>query len=162
MKVGLTAIIVGLAALFSVGCGSASSWRVRLWSRAARFVVFPIAVQIIRSTAWMLPTKPSPVVSGETLYMVNDTGILLALEARTGKEKWKESLGDKFAASPILANGMLYLSSEAGNVFVVKPGESYELVSKNKLEGPIRASPAAVGKDFIVRTYTHLYCFGTK
>ncbi len=35
--------------------------RVRLWSRAARFVVLPIAVQIIRSTAWMLPTKALPV-----------------------------------------------------------------------------------------------------
>lgn len=107
-------------------------------------------------------TKPSPLVTGETLYMVNDTGILLAMDARTGKEKWKESLGDKFAASPILANGILYLCSEAGNVFVVKPGDVYDLVSKNKLDGPIRASPAAVGSDLIVRTYTHLYCFGTK
>lgn len=106
--------------------------------------------------------KPSPIVIGETLYMVNDTGVLQAIEAKTGKEKWKESLGDKFAASPILANGLIYLCGESGKVYVVKPGEQYESVAVNKLDGPIRASPAAVGNDLFVRTYTHLYCFSSK
>jgi outer membrane protein assembly factor BamB len=106
--------------------------------------------------------KPSPLVIGETLYMVNDTGVLQAIDAKTGKEQWKESLGDKFAASPILANGLIYLCGESGKIFVVKPVEQYESVAVNKLDGPIRASPAAVGKDFIVRTYTHLYCFSSK
>lgn len=106
--------------------------------------------------------KPSPLVLGETLYMVNDTGVLQAIEAKTGKEKWKESLGDKFAASPILANGLIYLCGESGKVYVVKPGEQYESVAVNKLDGPIRASPAAVGNDLIVRSYTHLYCFSSK
>lgn len=108
------------------------------------------------------PTRPSPCVIGDTLYMVNDTGVLNAIDVKTGKEKWKESLGDKFSASPIVANGLIYLCSEAGNVFVIKPGDQYELISKNKLDGPIRASPAAVGNDLIIRTYTHLYCFGQK
>jgi outer membrane protein assembly factor BamB len=105
------------------------------------------------------PTRASPTVVGNDLYLINDTGVLLVVDAKTGKEKWKESLGDKISASPILANGRLYVCSEAGTVYVIKPGDQFELLAKNKLESPIRASPAAVGKDLIVRTYTHLYCF---
>jgi len=105
------------------------------------------------------PGKPSPLAVGDAMYWVTDTGVVYCTALKTGKEKWKESLGDKFAASPVYANGMIYLASEAGHVFVIMPGESYELMSKNKLDGPIRASPAAVGNDLFVRTYTHLYCF---
>ena len=106
------------------------------------------------------PTRASPTVVGNDLYLINDTGVLLVVDAKTGKEKWKESLGDKISASPILANGRLYVCSEAGTVYVIKPGDQFELLAKNKLESPIRASPAAVGKNLIVRSYTHLYCFG--
>jgi outer membrane protein assembly factor BamB len=105
------------------------------------------------------PTRPSPIVVGDDLYFVNDTGILVCLDARTGKEKWKESLGEKFSSSPIFADGRLILGSEAGTVFVVKPGDSYELLFRTRLDAPIRATPAAVGRDLFIRTYTHLYRF---
>ncbi|MFO0935783.1 MAG: PQQ-binding-like beta-propeller repeat protein [Gemmataceae bacterium] len=108
------------------------------------------------------PTRPSPLVVGDTLFFVNDTGIMVALNAKTGQEFWKESLGDKFSSSPIVANGMIYLGSEAGTMFVIKAGKTYEPIAKIKLDDPIRASPAAVGKDLIVRTYSNLYCFEAK
>jgi outer membrane protein assembly factor BamB len=110
--------------------------------------------------AKIAPTRPSPIAVGDDLYFVNDTGVLMSLDLKSGKEKWKESLGEKFSSSPIFAGGHLYFASESGTVFVVKPGAIYDLVAKAKLDAPIRASPAAVGRELYLRTYTHLYGFG--
>ena len=55
------------------------------------------------------PNTPSLLVVEDRLYMVSDAGILTCLEARTGKELWQERIGGNFSASPILAEGRIYL-----------------------------------------------------
>lgn len=114
--------------------------------------------------AWKLPkgapTRPSLVAAGDLLFFVNDTGVAYCLEAATGKEVWRETLGGKFSASPVLAGGNVYFFSEEGKGFVVIAERTFKLLETNKLDAGCRASPAAVDGALFVRTLTHLYCIG--
>jgi outer membrane protein assembly factor BamB len=60
-------------------------------------------------------------------------------------------------ASPVMAAGKLYISSEDGDVYVVKAGATYELLSKNPIGEPILATPALAGDLLLVRGAKHLF-----
>jgi hypothetical protein len=126
--------------------------------------VRPGTGDVTRSVAWKYPkgapTRPSPLVSGDHLYMVSDTGVAVCLDARTGAERWKERLEDKFSASPVLAGGNLYFAGEGGKTFVVAAAPEYRPVAVNKLAAGCRASPAVTDGALYLRTLTHLYRIG--
>ena len=111
--------------------------------------------------AWRLtrgaPLTPSPVLDGDTLYLVSDNGIATAVDARTGAVRWQQRLGGAFSASPIVADGRVYFLDEDGRTTVVRAGGAGERLAVNALDGPAFASMAAVPHGFIVRTGTHLY-----
>jgi outer membrane protein assembly factor BamB len=106
------------------------------------------------------PGKPSPIVVGDLVYFVNDTGIAFCLDARTGARVWDERLQGKFSASPVSADGLIYFPGENGTTFVVSTGREFNLVAANKLDAGCMASPAVAGSDLFLRTRTHLYCIG--
>ena len=68
--------------------------------------------------------------------------------------------GGAFTASPVASDGKIYLSSEDGDVFVVKAGPKYELLAKNPVGEVMMATPAISDGLVIVRTVSHLYAFG--
>ncbi len=68
--------------------------------------------------------------------------------------------GSGFSASPVGADGRLFLSSEDGEVFVVKAGPAFELIARNAMNDPIMATPAIAGGLLIVRTEKHLVAIG--
>jgi outer membrane protein assembly factor BamB len=89
--------------------------------------------------------------------------VLTAYNARTGERVFQERLGGKggaFTASPIASDGKLYLSSEDGDVFVVKTGPKYELLATNPVGEVMMATPAISEGLFIVRGTNHLFAFG--
>ena len=92
--------------------------------------------------------------------MVNDTGIVFCLDAKTGDKPWQERLDGKFSASPVLAGGNLYFFSEGDKSFVIAATKTYMPIATNKLNAGCKASPAIMGGDLYVRTLTHLYCIG--
>lgn len=104
-----------------------------------------------------VPTKPSPILVDDRLYMVNDAGLMTCLDAKKGKEIWTERIGSQFSASPIYADGKIYLCNEEGQTVVVKPGPEFEQLAVNQLDGMIMSSPAVAGKALYLRTDTHLY-----
>lgn len=105
-----------------------------------------------------VPSRPSPIVVDDLLYMVNDAGILTCLDARTGKEVWKDRLQGAFSASPIYADGRLYFfEQDKGNTYVLAPGRECKKLGVNALASGCMASPAAVGRALFIRTKTHLY-----
>jgi hypothetical protein len=68
---------------------------------------------------------------------------------------------DNFKASPIGADGKLYLAGESGAVYVMKMGEQFEVLATNTLEDQFFvASPAAAAGDLFLRSKTHLFCIG--
>src|SRR5579871_4998504 len=90
---------------------------------------------------------PSPLVYEDRLYTVSNNGILNVYEAKTGNKVYQQRIGEggSFVASPIVAAGKFYASSEDGDIYVIKAGASYELLSKNPIGEPILASPAMAG-----------------
>jgi outer membrane protein assembly factor BamB len=103
---------------------------------------------------------PSPLLVGEELYMVSDSGIASCLDARNGKEYWRERLGGNYSASPIFADGRIYYLSEEAETTVIAPGRQYRVLATNQLDGRALASMAVSGDSILLRTDTHLYCLG--
>ncbi|MFY9554696.1 MAG: PQQ-binding-like beta-propeller repeat protein, partial [Blastocatellia bacterium] len=64
----------------------------------------------------------SPIVDGDRLYQIDDSANLFAFDINTGKELWKHTIGTLQRASPVLADGKLYVGTENGKFFILKPG----------------------------------------
>jgi outer membrane protein assembly factor BamB len=108
------------------------------------------------------PYIPTPIIYGEQLYTLNN-GVLAAYHVATGERIYQERLGGTggaFSASPIAADGKLYLSGEDGDVFVVKAGPKYELLAKNTIGEVIMATPAISDGLLIVRGLKNVYAIG--
>jgi outer membrane protein assembly factor BamB len=101
---------------------------------------------------------PTPILYGNLLYTLNNSGVLSAYEAATGNRLYQQRVpGSSFVASPVAAGGNLYLASEDGDIFVVKAGPKYELVGKNPIGEPILATPAWADDVLLVRGERHLF-----
>lgn len=104
-----------------------------------------------------IPKKPSLLLVGEQLIVCNDTGILTCLNALSGKEEWRARVGGNFSASPLLANGLVYLFNQEGKTTVFKANRPFEVLAENELAEGCNASPAVDGRALIVRTASKLY-----
>ena len=99
----------------------------------------------------------TPLVYGDLLYICGDNGVLSAYQARTGERVYQERLPSSFSASPVAADGKLYLSSEDGEVFVVKAGPKFELLATNAMGEALMATPAISDGMLIIRGQNHVY-----
>jgi outer membrane protein assembly factor BamB len=112
-----------------------------------------------------VPQLPSPLLYGGVLYMVNDGGIVTTLKPETGeliKQGRLKGAIDRYYASPVAADGKIYMASEKGKVAVLKPGGDLEPEVVNDLEDDIYATPALLDGRIYLRTRRTLYCFGGK
>lgn len=107
-----------------------------------------------------IPNMPSPLAFGGRIYTIGDGGIAQCFDADTGKLVWKERVGGKFSASPLLADRRIYLSSHAGLTTVIEAADEFQVLAENQLDGQIMASPVVVEDDLLLRTDTHLYRVG--
>jgi outer membrane protein assembly factor BamB len=107
-----------------------------------------------------VPQISTPVIVDSLIYMVHERGDLTCLNARDGAVIWKTKLKDQFNASALYASGNIYLFSVKGNCYVIKPGLTYQLVAENQLEGILKATPAIVRDNLIIRTDQFLYRIG--
>ena len=104
-----------------------------------------------------IPLESSPVLVGDLLYTVSDSGVLICTEAMTGKPVWQKELHDRFGASPLYADNRIYLFNKKGKTTVFKPGREYVELAVNQLNGELWASSAITGKSLLLRTKTDLY-----
>jgi len=124
----------------------------------------------------------SPIVDGDRIYLIDDSANLFAFDINTGKELWKHTLGTLQRASPVLADGKLYVGTENGKFFILKPGPTgcqvlseTELGTVEKVELKTEAGDEAVsaneqilaavavsrGRVYLVTT-KGVYCIGKK
>jgi outer membrane protein assembly factor BamB len=105
---------------------------------------------------------PSPVIHDNKLYVLMDSGMLSCYNARTGEPYYQQTRLPKtysFKASPVGANGKLYLASENEDVVVVKMGEKFEVLATNTMTDQMFvATPAIYGGEIFLRSQTRLYC----
>ena len=104
-----------------------------------------------------VPSKPSPLLAGDLLYMTDDAGIASCVEAKTGADVWRERIGGNYSASPLLADGRIYACSEEGKVVVLAQGREFKVLAENHLDDGFMASPAVSGHALYLRSRKNLY-----
>jgi outer membrane protein assembly factor BamB len=121
--------------------------------------------------AWHTPRKagrdlPSPIVVDNFLLVLSMNGILTCYDATTGKELWKERIGEHFSASPLAAGGLVYFQNESGETVVVRPGPQLDIVARNTVgagsDELFRASPTPSEGQLFLRSDRFLYCIGER
>jgi outer membrane protein assembly factor BamB len=90
--------------------------------------------------------------------MVGDNGVAVCLDAKKGKQLWKERLDGDHAASPIYAGGKIYFFNQNGKSTVVEAASKFKIVAENELSEGLYASPAVSGDALYLRTPHSLYC----
>ena len=94
--------------------------------------------------------------------MISDRGIGSCMNAATGEVIWQERVGGNYSASPILANGLIYMQSEQGDATVIEAGPEYKVVSKNTFGERTLASYGVTDGTLLIRTSASLYCVQAK
>jgi outer membrane protein assembly factor BamB len=129
-------------------------------------------------TRGFLPTYASPVMDADRLYTVDNSAILGAFDLKTGKELWTKRLGIAQKGSPVLADGKLYVGTESGKFYILRPTATgaetldEDLIGTATNPEPIVASPAISDGRVYVTTMSpvtetpgsagHLYAIGTR
>ncbi len=109
------------------------------------------------------PYMPTPLIYGDYLYSILNQGILDCYDLRTGERYYRERLhhrGGGFSASPVAADGRLYLASEDGDVFVIKTGPEFEQIATNPMGEVLMATPALSEGTLYVRGRHHVFAVG--
>jgi outer membrane protein assembly factor BamB len=104
-----------------------------------------------------VPSTPSLLLIDDLLYMVSDLGVATCVEAKMGQIVWQQRVQGDYSASPVYADGRIYLLAHDGTTTVIRPGREFQQLAVNRLDGSCRASPAIAGHALFVRTATHLY-----
>ncbi|HTQ10401.1 MAG TPA: PQQ-binding-like beta-propeller repeat protein [Fimbriimonadaceae bacterium] len=119
------------------------------------------------SVAWSKkiggPYYVTPLIYGENLYVLQEGGVLTSYYLRTGEQIYRHrvgSTGATFAASPVAANGNIYLASESGEVYVIQAGNEYKEVAVNPVGELITATPAIAGNTIFIRTSGAVFALG--
>ena len=119
------------------------------------------------AVAWRVnrgtPYNPSPVLQDDILYFINDSAMLSAYQASTGQAYYTQQRLPKpynLKASPVAVHGKLYISTEEGDVVVVKMGKQFEVLATNSMgeDEMFIASPAVAGNSMYLRGRSTLYC----
>jgi len=104
-----------------------------------------------------VPQKPSILLANDLIFMVNDTGIVSAVDPRTGDVVGRGRIEGTYSASPIAIGNRIYAFSEDGKTTVFEATRELKVVGESFLEDGFMASPATDGNALILRTTTHLY-----
>ena len=106
---------------------------------------------------------PTPLIYGDNLYVLANQGVFDCYNLRSGQEVYRERIphqGSGFSASPVAADGKIYLPGEDGDMFVVRAGAKFEVIATNPMGEPIMATPAIANGMMFVRTQHHLFAIG--
>jgi outer membrane protein assembly factor BamB len=108
---------------------------------------------------------PTPVAYKGKVYLVRDRGEVDCIEPGTGKTVWSDAFpkgSSSFFSSPLIAGGKLYAAREDGVVFVANIENKFELLSENKMDERVIASPVPVSNRLFIRGEQHLFCIGAE
>jgi len=126
----------------------------------------------IESTKWktegFLAAYSTPTLDGDRFYVIDIGANLAAFDFMTGKELWRTNIGHSQRASPVVADGKIYVGSIGGSFYILQPGpDGVTVLDKDDLgteEAPeeIYASAAISGGRVYLATTTSLYAIGSK
>jgi len=119
------------------------------------------------NVAWTVkraaPNTPSVLYVDDMVFMVSDGGVATCLNAKTGDPYWSERVpGSGYSASPIYADGKIWVTSESGEGAVIEAKKEFNILNKSNLKERTFASFAAVDGSLYVRTDKNMYRFQEK
>ncbi|HEX9990707.1 MAG TPA: PQQ-binding-like beta-propeller repeat protein [Chloroflexia bacterium] len=120
-----------------------------------------------KAIAWSHPRGgtyiPSPILYRGMLYTCNNNGVLTTYRAETGEQLSiirLSAAGASFSASPVAADGRLYIAGENGDVYVLRAGPEPELIAVHPMGETVMSTPAISGGLLVVRTLHHVFGLG--
>ena len=116
-------------------------------------------------TSELATDVPTPVSDGKYLYVLHDRGTFSCLDPETGRAQYakKRLPRGTYSASPLLAGGRIYVTSERARTTVLAAGPEFKVLAENPLEDSYTLSSIAVaGNDLFIRTSSHLYCVSSE
>ena len=121
---------------------------------------------VTNSLAWIdskgVPEVPSPLFYRNHLFYVRNGGLFTCRDPQTGKILYDERVGAEggYYASPVAADGRIYVASDRGVVTVLQAGDTHKILSRADLKETIMATPAIVDNKLYVRSAAYLWAFG--
>ena len=122
-----------------------------------------------RSIVWSRTARgsymPTPLVYGGLLYVLANNGVFDAYNLKTGDELFRQRLpeiGSGYSASPVAADGKIYLSNEDGEMIVVAAGQTFRHIATNSMGEPLMATPALSEGVMYVRSSRTLFAIGKR
>jgi outer membrane protein assembly factor BamB len=152
-----TPVVSGDIAVLSAGSQAKRAMAIRLGGSGDITESANILWKYQKGTAYV----PSPILYGDYVYLMTDSGILTCIDVKTGEVKYEGGrvpIPAKFMASPVAFDGKIFLTSEDGDTFVLKAGPTFEVIRTNSLAEPIFASPAISQGRIFIRAEKNLYC----
>jgi outer membrane protein assembly factor BamB len=110
------------------------------------------------------PDVPTPVSDGQYVYVVNDRGVVHCLDVKTGQIVYgpQRLKSGSYSASPVLADGRIYITNEDGLTSVFTAGPTFQMVAENTIDEYTLSSVAVSNGQIFLRTDKHLYAIGKK
>lgn len=115
---------------------------------------------------------PTPILKDGHLYVINDQGFALCIDAKTGKDVYRERTtmgsrggGKPFYASPVLIGDKLVCVSRRNGAFILAAKPKYELLATNEFASDtthFNGTPAVSGDLLILRSNKAVYCVGAR
>jgi outer membrane protein assembly factor BamB len=108
---------------------------------------------------------PTPLAYRGVLYVLANNGVLDAYDLETGKEVYRQRLplvGSGYSASPVAADGKIYLANEDGEMLVIEAGPAFRVIATNTMGEPLMATPALSEGVMYVRALSTLFAIGKK
>jgi len=133
------------------------------WSPPSLLAIRPTGQGNVTRThvAWKstvnVPNTPSLLLIDDALYFFSDGGIASCIDAANGQARWRKRIGGNFSASPTYADGKIYAQSEQGVGIVLKPGNRFVELARNRLEARTFSSYAVADNALFIRTERALY-----
>lgn len=104
------------------------------------------------------PDVPSPLVHDGLVYLCREFGVLQCWDLKSGESIYSGRLHDsRYRASPVYADGKIYVAARDGTVYVVRAGRKFDILATNQLPDVFTASPAISEGTIYLRGFGHLY-----
>ena len=123
------------------------------------------SASIVWSKTGRGPYMPTPLVYDGLLYVLGNNGVFDVYTLKTGGEVYRQRLphlGSGFSASPVAADGKIYLSNEDGEILVISAGSAFKHLATNTMGELLMATPALSDGVMYVRSASSLFAIGRK
>lgn len=109
-----------------------------------------------------MPKVPSMIYLKPHLFSITDGGVATCMRAETGELVWQERVGGNFSASPVAADGKIFLLGDNGETAIIEAGPEFKVLARNPLGEKVQASIAISNNRLYIRSEQNLFCIGTK